>query len=82
MRKDFKSLKDNNQKLMGANASASASFTALNDHAKQVGWNILGAFSVGNVVAPFLSPLLFFDFDSIRIIRSTQQPSILETKSI
>lgn len=36
MRKDFKGLKENNQKLMGANASASASFTTLNDHAKEL----------------------------------------------
>merc|ERR1712003_535301 len=36
MRKDFKSLKENNQRLMEANASAGQSFTALNDHAKQL----------------------------------------------
>ena len=34
MRTDFDLLKDNNQRLMDANASAGASFAALNQHAK------------------------------------------------
>jgi len=36
MREDFDLLKDNNQRLMDANASAGASFAALNQHAKQL----------------------------------------------
>ena len=36
MREDFDLLKDNNQRLMDANASAGASFQALNQHAKQL----------------------------------------------
>lgn len=36
MRNDFDLLKDNNQRLMDANASAGASFAALNQHAKQL----------------------------------------------
>jgi myosin V len=36
MRSDFDLLKDNNQRLMDANASAGASFAALNQHAKQL----------------------------------------------
>jgi len=36
MRDDFDLLKDNNQRLMDANASAGASFAALNQHAKQL----------------------------------------------
>jgi hypothetical protein len=36
MRSDFELLKDNNQRLMDANASAGASFAALNQHAKQL----------------------------------------------
>ena len=36
MRTDFDLLKDNNQRLMDANASAGASFAALNQHAKQL----------------------------------------------
>jgi len=47
MRKDFKSLKENNQRLMEANASAGASFTALNDHAKQL--NVTNAKLIKNV---------------------------------
>jgi myosin-5 len=34
MKRDYKSLKENNARLMEANSSASASFTQLNDHAK------------------------------------------------
>lgn len=49
MRKDFKSLKENNQRLMEANASAGASFTALNDHAKQL--NVTNAKLIKNVEA-------------------------------
>lgn len=36
LRTDFNLLKDNNQRLMDANASAGASFAALNQHAKQL----------------------------------------------
>lgn len=36
MRRDFDLLKENNQRLMDANASAGASFAALNQHAKQL----------------------------------------------
>lgn len=36
MRTDFDLLKENNQRLMDANASAGASFAALNQHAKQL----------------------------------------------
>jgi myosin V len=36
LRTDFDLLKDNNQRLMDANASAGASFAALNQHAKQL----------------------------------------------
>jgi myosin V len=36
MRNDFDLLKDNNQRLMDANASAGASFAALNQHTKQL----------------------------------------------
>mmetsp|Transcript_14165 Transcript_14165/g.20880 ORF Transcript_14165/g.20880 Transcript_14165/m.20880 type:complete len:1338 (+) Transcript_14165:175-4188(+) len=36
LRKDFDLLKENNQRLMDANASAGASFAALNQHAKQL----------------------------------------------
>jgi myosin-5 len=36
MQTDFDLLKDNNQRLMDANASAGASFTALNQHAKSL----------------------------------------------
>jgi predicted nuclease with TOPRIM domain len=36
MRNDFDLLKQNNQRLMDANASAGASFAALNQHAKQL----------------------------------------------
>jgi myosin heavy subunit len=36
MRKDFRSLKENNTRLMEANSSASASFEALNEHAKNL----------------------------------------------
>jgi myosin-5 len=36
MKNDFDLLKDNNQRLMDANASAGASFAALNQHAKQL----------------------------------------------
>ena len=36
LRKDFDLLKDNNQRLMDANASAGASFAALNQHAKHL----------------------------------------------
>ena len=36
MKRDYKSLKENNARLMEANASASASFNQLNDHAKQL----------------------------------------------
>ena len=36
MRTDFELLKENNQRLMDANASAGASFAALNQHAKQL----------------------------------------------
>jgi myosin-5 len=36
IRSDFDLLKDNNQRLMDANASAGASFAALNQHAKQL----------------------------------------------
>merc|ERR1712146_471500 len=34
MKRDYKSLKENNARLMEANASASSSFNQLNDHAK------------------------------------------------
>jgi len=37
LKADFELLKDNNQRLMDANASAGASFAALNQHAKQMG---------------------------------------------
>mmetsp|Transcript_5567 Transcript_5567/g.6162 ORF Transcript_5567/g.6162 Transcript_5567/m.6162 type:complete len:1417 (-) Transcript_5567:19-4269(-) len=37
LKTDFDLLKDNNQRLMDANASAGASFSALNQHAKQLG---------------------------------------------
>lgn len=47
MRKDFKGLKENNQKLMSANTSASASFTSLNDHAKEL--NVTNADLIRNV---------------------------------
>jgi myosin heavy subunit len=36
LKRDFDLLKDNNQRLMDANASAGASFAALNQHAKQM----------------------------------------------
>ena len=36
LREDFDMLKENNQRLMDANASAGASFAALNQHAKQL----------------------------------------------
>jgi len=36
LRTDFEQLKDNNQRLMDANASAGASFAALNQHTKQM----------------------------------------------
>ena len=36
LRSDFELLKENNQRLMDANASAGASFAALNQHAKQL----------------------------------------------
>lgn len=36
LRRDYDLLKDNNQRLMDANASAGASFAALNQHAKQL----------------------------------------------
>ena len=36
LRRDFDLLKDNNQRLMDANASAGASFASLNHHAKQL----------------------------------------------
>jgi len=36
LRTDFELLKENNQRLMDANASAGASFSALNQHAKQM----------------------------------------------
>jgi FtsZ-binding cell division protein ZapB len=36
LKTDFDLLKDNNQRLMDANASAGASFAALNQHAKQL----------------------------------------------
>merc|ERR1712038_133035 len=36
LRTDFELLKENNQRLMDANASAGASFAALNQHAKQL----------------------------------------------
>jgi len=36
LRTDFELLKENNQRLMSANASAGASFAALNQHAKQL----------------------------------------------
>lgn len=36
LREDFDLLKENNQRLMDANASAGASFSALNQHAKQL----------------------------------------------
>ena len=49
MRKDFKSLKENNARLMEANASAGASFSALNDHAKQL--NVTNAKLIRNVEA-------------------------------
>merc|ERR1711957_869381 len=42
-------LKENNARLMEANASASASFTALNDHAKQL--NVTNAKLIKNVEA-------------------------------
>ena len=37
LRADFDLLKENNQKLMEANASAGSAFSALNQHAKQLG---------------------------------------------
>jgi myosin-5 len=37
LRKDFDLIRDNNQRLMESNASAGASFAALNQHAKQLG---------------------------------------------
>lgn len=49
LRKDFKSLKENNARLMEANASAGASFSALNDHAKQL--NLTNAKLIRNVEA-------------------------------
>ncbi|KAL7577734.1 hypothetical protein ACA910_010498 [Epithemia clementina (nom. ined.)] len=49
MRKDFKALKENNARLMEANASAGASFSALNDHAKQL--NVTNAKLIRNVEA-------------------------------
>jgi predicted nuclease with TOPRIM domain len=49
MRKDFKALKENNSRLMEANASAGASFSALNDHAKQL--NVTNAKLIKNVEA-------------------------------
>ena len=49
LRKDFKSLKENNTRLMEANASAGASFSALNDHAKQL--NLTNAKLIRNVEA-------------------------------
>jgi myosin-5 len=47
MKKDFKSLKENNARLMEANASASASFNQLNEHAK--GLNATNARLIKNV---------------------------------
>jgi myosin-5 len=49
LRKDFKSLKENNARLMEANASAGASFSALNDHAKHL--NLTNAKLIRNVEA-------------------------------
>ena len=49
MRKDFKALKESNARLMEANASAGASFSALNDHAKQL--NVTNAKLIRNVEA-------------------------------
>ena len=47
MKRDFKSLKENNARLMEANASASASFNQLNEHAK--GLNATNARLIKNV---------------------------------
>jgi myosin-5 len=47
MKKDYKSLKENNARLMEANASASSSFNQLNDHAK--GLNATNARLIKNV---------------------------------
>jgi len=47
MKRDFKALKDNNARLVEANSSASVTFTALNDHAKQL--NVTNAKLIKNV---------------------------------
>ena len=47
MKKDYKSLKENNARLMEANASASSSFNQLNEHAK--GLNATNARLIKNV---------------------------------
>jgi len=47
MKRDYKSLKENNSRLMEANASASSSFNQLNDHAK--GLNATNARLIKNV---------------------------------
>jgi len=47
MKRDYKSLKENNSRLMEANASASSSFNQLNDHAK--GLNSTNARLIKNV---------------------------------
>lgn len=47
MKRDYKSLKENNARLMEANASASSSFNQLNDHAK--GLNATNARLIKNV---------------------------------
>lgn len=49
MRRDYKSLKENNARLMEANASASSSFNQLNEHAK--GLNATNARLIKNVDA-------------------------------
>merc|ERR1712086_1191366 len=46
-KRDYKSLKENNSRLMEANASASSSFNQLNDHAK--GLNATNARLIKNV---------------------------------
>ena len=47
MRKDFKELKDNNKRLQEENEAATSSFTALNDHAKQL--NVKNSKLISNV---------------------------------
>merc|ERR1712183_138743 len=49
MKRDYKSLKENNARLMEANASASSSFNQLNEHAK--GLNATNARLIKNVDA-------------------------------